>query len=156
MRKITVTLATILLATFALEIVGYSLALTPSQTPTALSANPSLGPTPVVSRHQGVSGNATIEFVSPLCFPGQPTVSTTGPSLVITSVEGKIVVVSLSWSLIAGCIKFAPIQVSLNPGTYSVNLSPCTYASCSVLPITVNVQPRVYSPVVITIHTGIF
>ncbi len=162
MRKITAVLAAVLVATFALGIAGYALALTPSQTLTTFSTKPSLGPTPAVSRHQGITGNATIEFVSPLCFPGQPTVPTTGPGLVITSTEGKItegkiIVVSLSWSLVAGCITFAPIQVPLNPGTYSVTLAPCTYASCrSVLPITVNIQPGVYSPVVIRITTGIF
>jgi hypothetical protein len=66
-----------------------------------------------------------------------------------------VLVVPLNWSLIDHCILFAPFQVGLNSGAYFVTLSPCYYGGCRLLPVTVKVEPGIYTPVVIKVITGI-
>src|SRR6266550_7009503 len=80
----------------------------------------------------------------------------TGPDLIITSSNGRIQVVALNWTLQNRCELIAPFQVILSPGTYSLNLSSCSYMGCRVLPITVVVAPGFFTPVRINIVTGIY
>jgi hypothetical protein len=83
-------------------------------------------------------------------------VPASGPDLFVTSSNGKIQTVALSWTLQDRCELIAPFQVTLTPGTYSLSLSSCNYTGCRVLPIAVVVVPRVFTPVKINIVTGIY
>ena len=141
-------LATSLIAT------GYALATSPSLTNAIFSIHPDIDQTLNVSSHQGITGSVTIANVSPVCsITGSA--PATGPDFVITSSNGRIQVVVLNWTLENRCELIAPFQVTLSPGTNSVNLSSCSYMGCRVLPITVVVVPGVFTPVRINIVTGI-
>ena len=149
MKKLMPIIVAVLLATFSLA--TQATASVPALTAQIAPTSPTVG-------HEGIIGNATFEFVSPICSPGQPPQPASGPNLVILSIKGRPTVLSLplSWSLIAGCILFAPFQVSLTPGTYSVTISPCNYPlPCSHLPITVDVTAGTFVPVKIVIQIGI-
>ena len=123
------------------------------QTP-IFSIHPEIDRTLNVSSHQGITGSVTIANVSPVCsITGSA--PATGPDFVITSSNGRIQVVALNWTLENRCELIAPFQVTLNPGTYSVNLSSCSYMGCRVLPIIVVVVPGVFTPARINIITGI-
>ncbi len=119
------------------------------------STNRTFGLADTNSVHQGISGKAVIANVSPVCAltGSQPA---TGPSLVITSVNGKTIVLAIDWALVNRCALVSQFQVPLQPGTYSVTLSPCSYLGCSTLPITVAVEPGAFTPVDINIVTGIY
>lgn len=104
--------------------------------------------------HQGLFGKATIGNISPLCTTGQDRPSN-GPSLIISSIDGKIVVIPLSWSIVNGCSLVAQYHVPLQPGTYSVTLSPCPYMGCRNLPVTFIVTTGIFSQVDVNIVTGI-
>src|SRR5207249_10838708 len=102
-----------------------------------------------------LTGSVTIANVSPLCsITGSA--PATGPDLVITSSNGRIQVVALNWTLENRCELISPFQVTLSSGTYSLNLSSCSYMGCRVLPIIVVVVPGVFTPVRINIVTGIY
>jgi len=142
-------LATSLIAT------SYALATSPSLTNATFSIHPQIDRRLNVSSHQGITGTVTIANVSPVCsITGS--IPATGPALVITSPNRRIQVVSLNWTLQNRCELIAPLQVTLSPGTYSLNLSSCSYMGCRVLPITVVVVPGVFTPVRINIVTGIY
>ena len=142
-------LATSLIAT------SYTLATSPSLTNAIFSIHPGIDRTLNGSSHQGITGSVTIGNVSPVCsITGSA--PATGPDLVITSSNGRIQVVALNWTLENRCELIAPFQVTLSPGTYSLNLSSCSYMACRVLPITVVVVPGVFTPVRINIVTGIY
>ena len=105
--------------------------------------------------HQGISGNATIANVSPVCsISGSQ--SATGPSLVIRSSDGKTTTAQLSWNLVDQCALIAEFQIPLQPGTYSVTLAPCNYLGCNTLPVTVSVDAGAFTAVNINIVTGIY
>jgi len=144
-----VFLATSLLAT------SYALATSPFLTNAIFSIHRDVDRTQNISTHEGIIGNTKIANVSPLCAV-TGSVPATGPDLIITSSSGKIQVVALSWTLHDRCALIAPLQVTLSPGTYSLNLSNCSYMGCRVLPITVVVVPGVFTPVNISIVTGIY
>jgi hypothetical protein len=147
----------LLLAFLATSLVAtsYALATTPFLTNTIFSIRRDIDRTQDLSTQQGIAGNAKIANVSPLCAV-TVSVPATGPDLIITSSSGKILVVALSWTLHDRCALIAPLQVTLSPGTYSLNLSNCSYMGCRVLPITVVVVPGVFTPVNINIVTGIY
>jgi hypothetical protein len=141
-------LATSLIAT------SYALATSPSLTNAIFSIHPEIDRTLNISSHHGITGSVTIANVSPVCsITGS--VPATGPDLVITSSNGRIQVVALNWTLQNRCQLIAPFQVTLSPGTYSLNLSSCSYMGCRVLPISVVVVLGVFTPVKINIVTGI-
>lgn len=104
--------------------------------------------------HQGLFGKVTIGNISPLCTVGR-NIPSTGPSLIIGSADGKIVVVPLNWNMVNGCSLVAQYHVTLQPGTYSVTLSPCRYLGCRSLPVTVMVVPGMFSQVDVNVVTGI-
>ena len=142
-------LATSLIAT------SYALATSPSLTNAIFSIHPDIDRTLNVSSHQGITGSVTIANVSPVCsITGSA--PATGPDLIITSSSGRIQVVALNWTLQNRCELIAPFQVRLSPGTYSLNLSSCSYMGCRVLPITVVGVPGVFTPARINIITGIY
>jgi len=142
-------LATSLIAT------SYALATSPSLTNAIFSIHPEIDRTLNVSSHQGITGSVTIANVSPVCST-TGSAPATGPDLVITSSNGRIQVVALNWTLQNRCELIAQFQVTLSPGTYSLNLSSCSYMGCRVLPITVVVVPGVFTPARINIITGIY
>ncbi len=142
-------LATSLIAT------SYALAASPSLTNAIFSIHPEIDRTLNVLSHQGITGSVTIANVSPVCsITGSA--PATGPDLIIRSSNGRIQVVALNWTLENRCELIAPFQVRLSPGTYSLNLSSCSYVGCRVLPITVVVVPGVFTPARINIVTGIY
>jgi hypothetical protein len=142
-------LATSLVAT------SYALATTPFLTHTIFSIRRDSDRAQNLSTQQGITGDTKIANVSPLCTV-TGSVPATGPNLLITASSGKMQVVALSWTLHDRCALIAPLQVTLTPGTYSLNLSSCSYVGCRVLPITVVVVPSVFTPVNINIVTGIY
>jgi hypothetical protein len=148
-------LVLLLLAFLATSLLATSYALaTPSFTSTLFSIHPDINRTQDLTTHQGITGTVTIANVSPVCsLTGS--VPASGPDLIVTSSTGKIEVVVLNWSLVDRCELLAPFQVGLSPGTYSLNLSSCGYMGCRVLPITVVVEPGIFTPVQINIVTGI-
>jgi hypothetical protein len=150
-------IALLLLAFLATSLVAtsYALATTPFLTNTIFSIRRDVDRTQDLSTQQGITGNTKIANVSPLCAV-TGSVPATGPDLIITSSSGKILVVALSWTLHDRCELIAPLQVTLSPGTYSLNLSNCSYMGCRVLPITVVVVHGVFTPVNINIVTGIY
>jgi hypothetical protein len=105
--------------------------------------------------HQGISGNATIANISPICsISGSQ--SATGPSLVIRSSDGTTAITGLRWNLVDRCALTAEFRIPLQPGTYSVTLAPCNYLGCNALPVTVSVGAGAFSAVSINIVTGIY
>jgi hypothetical protein len=150
-------LALLLLAFLAtsLAATSYALATTPSFTNTVFSVHPDVDWTEDLSSHQGITGSVAIVNVSPVCtLTGL--VPATGPNLVVTSSNGRIQMVALSWTLQDRCQLIAPFHVMLSPGTFSLSLSSCSYMGCRVLPITVVVEPGVFTPAKINIVTGIY
>ena len=139
----------------SLTATSYALATSPSLTNAIFSIHPDIDRTLNVSSHQGITGSVTIANVSPVCsITGSA--PATGPDLVITSSNGRIQVVALNWTLENRCELISPFQVTLSSGTYSLNLSSCSYMGCRVLPIIVVVVPGVFTPVRINIVTGIY
>ena len=136
-----------LLATFTLSV------------QTVASTSFRLDSVPSASLSQGIIGNATIAPYSPLCGPIPPQPAP-GPSLNMTSIKGKplLLVEPLNWTLFNGCVLFVSFKVSLKPGIYNVTLSPCPFICgppSTPLPITVDVDHGLYTPIVINVITGI-
>lgn len=157
LRKLASIIAILLFATLAIGTAGNTSASSRnSDVATPVTASTS-GAIPTASQHQGITGSVSIGPVSPICSTTAPPVPTTGPDLVVTFADGKILVVPLSWTLFSLCEDFAPFQVGLNPGIYTVNLTRCIYVvSCQQqLPRTVDVDPGIYKPVIINIVTGV-
>ncbi len=145
---VVVFVATILAAT------TYAIATPLSLSTSSLSTDHTFGLNHLFLAHQGIAGSVSIANVSPVCaLTGSQPAS--GPSLVVTSADGRILVVSLSWSLVDRCALETQFKVPLQPGTYSLTLSPCGYMGCRTLPITVVVQSGVFAPANISIVTGI-
>jgi hypothetical protein len=155
LRKLTYSLLAILLTTIVLGTIGYA------STSSALTIIVSQL-IHVASWHQGITGNVTILYWSTIC-----TSPIKGLDLKVTSANGRILLVHLSWSVKVEnpCTHFSSFRVDLDPGTYSVTLSqtfgchkPESGSSggfyCN-LPFSVNVESGVYSPVVIGFGGGI-
>ena len=105
--------------------------------------------------HQGIVGRIQIANVTPLCTTSGQSLAS-GPNLVITSSNGQIIVIPLTWYRVNQCALVSQFHVDLQPGTYSLTVSPCSYLGCNTLPITVNVQPGIVVPVNVSINTGIY
>ena len=152
--RMTKTAGVLLLIFLAAGVAGAAYALaTTSIVNFGASDNPSLHSSGSFL-HQGLFGKATIGNISPVCTIGQD-IPSTGPSLIIASADGRIVIVPLNWSIVNGCSLVAQYHVTLQPGTYSVTLSPCPYMGCQSLPATVVVLPGIFSQVDLNIVTGI-
>src|SRR5437667_12542111 len=82
-------------------------------------------PTSIGSRHPGLIGNVTMDFWGVISTTAQ-TVPTKGPDLTMTSNNGRTLVVPLAWTLQHPSITMTSFLVELNPGTYSVTLSPAS------------------------------
>ena len=139
MKKLTVAIAVLLLVTLSVGMAGYA-----SPSTRALFAELVLWGT--------------------ICTTAQ-SVPAKGPDLTMTSNNGRTLVVPLSWTLHYPCINMASFLVDLNPGTYSVTLSPAVDCykpqggesggiMCN-LPFTVEVEPGTYSHVVLGIRGGL-
>ncbi len=139
----------------SLAATGYALATTPFLTHAIFLTHRKIDVIQDLSSQQGITGTVTIANVSPLCTV-TGSVPATGPDLIITSSNGRTQGVGLSWTLQNRCQLVAPFRVTLSPGTYSLDLSSCNYMGCRVLPITVVVVPRVFTPAKISIVTGIY
>ena len=160
MKKLTLTIAALLLATLAVGMAAYASPSIP-----ALLTALVLDHNPVEPRHQGIIGNVTKDYWAVVCTT-EPSVPTKGQDLAITSNNGKKLVVALSWTLHYPCISNASFLVDLNPGTYSVTLAPAIDCykpqpggpqggiTCN-LPFTVEVEPGIYSHVVLGIGGGL-
>jgi len=159
LKKLTFAIVVLLLTTLALGMAVYA-----SPTTQALLNSLVFHPISAGPRHQGIIGNVTMDFWAVICTTAQ-SVPTTGPNLTITSNNGRTLVIPLSWTLHYPCIHMASFLVGLNPGTYSVALSPkieCYKPQpgefggimCN-LPFTVEVEPGTYSHVVLGIGGGL-
>ncbi len=159
MKKLTLAIAVLLLATLAVGMAGYA-----SPSTRALLVALFFHPTSIGSRHQGIIGNVTMDFWGVICTTAQ-SVPTKGPDLTMTSNNGRTLVVPLGWTPHHPCIHMASFLVDLNPGTYSVTLSPAIQCykpqpdefggiMCN-LPFTVKVEPGTYSHVVLAIAGGL-
>lgn len=157
MKKLTLAIAVLLLATIAIGMAGY--------------ASPSTGALLSVllfhvvgSPHQGIIGNVTTDFYGVICT-NVPSVPAQGSNLTITSNNRRTLLVPLSWTTHYPCISTASFLVDLNPGTYSISLSPAIACDkpqpgegggimCN-LPFTVEVEPGIYSHVVLWVRGGL-
>ena len=160
MKKLQLAIAALLLVTLAVAAVGYA-----SPSTRALLNALVLHPASVEPRHQGIIGNVTMDFWAVVCTTKQ-SVPETGADLTIVSNNGKTLVVPLNWTLYYPCIHTASFLVDLNPGTYSVTLSPVIQCykpqpggsqggiTCN-LPFTVEVKPGTYSHVVLGVGGGV-
>jgi len=159
LKKLTFAIVVLLLTTLALGMAGYA-----SPTTRALLNALVFHPISAGPRHQGIIGNVTMSFWAVICTTAQ-SVPTTGPNLTITSNNGRTLVIPLSWTLHYPCIHTASFLVGLNPGTYSVTLSPAIKCykpqpgefggiMCN-LPFTVEVEPGTYSNVALWIRGGL-
>lgn len=156
MKKLTLAIAALLLATLAVGIAGYA-------SPSTRALLDALLLHPVEPLHQGIFGNVTKDYWAVVCTAEQ-SVPAKGQDLAVTSNNGKTLVVALSWTLHYPCISNASFLVDLNPGTYSVTLSPTVQChkplgefggiTCN-LPYTVEVEPGIYSHVVLGIGGGL-
>lgn len=150
-------LAILLLAFLATSLIAtaYAIATTPFLTNSIFSIHRETDRAQNLMNHQGINGSATIANIAPVCTT-TGSVPATGPDLVITSSTGQRQIALLSWTLQGQCELTAKFQAALNPGTYSVSLSPCNYMGCRILPITVVVVLGVFTPIKINIVTGIY
>ena len=158
MRRVIFTVAPLLIAALAVSVTGNAILFPPASSTAATTTTSGLGLTPKPVTQQGITGNVTIEYTSPVCYIGGSPTPTTGPNLVVTS-RKTVLIVQINWVLIDGCIKFGTFRQALEPATYLVTLTSCLQNpnsfGCNHLPITVTVNPGVYTPVVINIITGI-
>ena len=131
------------------------------------------------SPRQGIAGKITIWYWATACR------LITGENLQVAPADGRILIINLTWSITysvpitdlrtgstvnykvgpPGCASFSSFRVDLDPGTYSVTLSPMIQCekpqpgafggiTCN-FPLTVNVEPGVYSSVVLGVSGGI-
>ena len=159
MKKLSLAIAVLLLATLAVGMAGYA-----SPSTRALFVELVFHLTSVGSQHQGIIGNVTMDLWGVICTTAQ-SVPAKGPDLTMTSNNGRTLVFPLSWTLHYPCIRMAGFLVDLNPGIYSVTLSPAVDCykpqdeesggiMCN-LPFTVEVEPGAYSHVVLGIRGGL-
>lgn len=107
-----------------------------------------------VADHQGISGKIVIANTSPVCqLVGNEPAS--GPTLAISSGEGRTLQVQLEWTLVDRCALVAEFLVPLQTGTYSVALYPCNYLGCRTLPMQVTVDPGAFTALNVEVSTGI-
>ena len=119
------------------------------------SSDHTSGYSSVLFLHQGIVGRIQIANVTPLCTTSGQSLAS-GPNFVMTSTNGQILVIPLTWYRVNQCALVSQFHVDLQPGAYSLTVSPCNYLGCKTLPITVNVQPGVIVPVNVSINTGIY
>jgi hypothetical protein len=158
LKKLIFTVVPLLIVVLAVSVTGNAILFPPASRSTATATTSGLGLTPKPASEQGITGNVTIEYTSPVCFIGRSPTPTTGPNLVVSS-KKIVLIVQTSWVLIDGCIMSGTFQQALEPATYSVTLTSCLQSpnsfGCNHLPITVTVNPGVYTPVVVNIITEI-
>ena len=159
MKKLTLAIAVLLLATIAIGMAGYA-----SPSTRAILAALLFHTTLVGFWHQGIIGNVTMDFWAVVCTNGS-SVPEKGFNLTVTSNNGRTLVVPLSWTRHFPCISTASFLVDLHPGIYSVTLSPAVDCykpqpdefggiRCN-LPFTVEVEPVIYSHVVLWMAGGL-
>jgi len=156
-------------------IIIIALALTTTTTVTGLLVSPTGYLSPIAwpnpagpSRgDQGIAGDVSIGPVNPTCYAGPGSIQATAFALsfeqnriLITPRLGLAISVPVNWTLHWGCELTGTFQTSLSPGTYSVDLTSCALATvrsfgCSGLPMTVVVGSGKYTPVNISVSTGI-
>ena len=162
-------------STAIIIIIIIALALTTTTTVTGLLVSPTGYLSPIAwpnragpSRgDQGIAGDVSIGPVNPTCYAGPGSIQATAFALsfeqnriLITPRLGLAISVPVNWTLHWGCELTGTFQTSLSPGTYSVDLTSCALATvrsfgCSGLPMTVVVGSGKYTPVNISVSTGI-
>ncbi len=153
MKRAVPTLLIVFLAT-ACAATGYAY-LTNQSTHLNASNYHTSGYSSILFMRQGVAGRIEIANVTPLCTASGQTPAS-GPNLIIMSTTGNILVVPLTWNRVDQCELVSLFHVELQPGSYSLTVSPCNYIGCRSLPITVTVGPGIIVPVKISITTGIY
>ena len=156
-------------------IVIIALALTTTTTVTGLLVSPTGYLSPIAwpnpagpsRRDQGIARNVSIGPVNPTCYVGTGSIQPAAFALsfeqnriLITPRLSLAITVPVNWTLHWGCELTGTFQTSLSPGTYSVDLTSCALATvrsfgCSGLPMTVVVGSGKYTPVNISVSTGI-
>jgi hypothetical protein len=106
-----------------------------------LGASFSIGPTAPVCKANASIGPAPQPYSS--------------IEMVVSSPSGQVTTVPISW-VSNGCEVSGVVQASLAPGSYSVNLSSCTYMGCSsALPKSVVIVAGQSVGINVSIDTGI-
>ncbi len=106
------------------------------------------------------NGTISIGPLQPVCLvnstKGPPPSDIASIEAVITSSSGGILHVPLNWSVYAKCEADGQFRVALQPGSYSLDLSSCTYMGCkNSLPKEFTVYPNLVTTVDVSIDTGI-
>jgi hypothetical protein len=120
----------------------------------------------LVGASGGVTGTISIGNIYPLCT-GYPTTAPAPPyynqiEVVITPSPSSDLplTVPVNWVLLNGCTIHGTFRVGLNPGAYSLTLTSCLSQpnsfGCSELPRLVTVEPNTWTPVEISVTTGIY
>src|SRR5690348_6100609 len=118
---------------------------------------------PLLGAGSGITGTVSIGPVYPVCR----VVATTAPppvyynqvQLLITPSTGLPLTVPLNWVLVGGCWVNATFKIGLNPGVYSVTITSCIAQTntfgCRGVPVTAIVSSGAWTPVEISVDTGI-
>jgi hypothetical protein len=119
---------------------------------------------PLLGASGGITGNVSIGPVYPVCMIGTsnapPPVYYNQVQLLITPSTGLPLTVPLNWVLVDGCYVIAVFKIGLNPGVYSVTITSCVSQTstfgCRGVPVTAIVSSNNWTPVEISVDTGIY
>jgi hypothetical protein len=118
---------------------------------------------PLLGASGGITGNVSIGPVAPVCMIGvsnaSPPVYYDQVQLLVTPSTGLPLTVPLNWVLVDGCSVNAAFKVGLNPGVYSITITSCISQTntigCRGVPVTASVSSNAWTPVEISVDTGI-
>jgi hypothetical protein len=119
---------------------------------------------PLLSATGGITGNVSIGPVYPVCKIGAsnapPPVYYDQVQLLVTPSTGLPLTVPLNWVLVDGCYVIAAFKIGINPGVYSVTITSCVSQTstfgCRGVPVTAIVSSNAWTPVEISVDTGIY
>lgn len=107
-----------------------------------------------------LNGTVSMGSLRPVCQVN----SSSGPvpsyiasiQAVVTSKSGNAVHIPIDWSLSGGCEAIGNFKAALDPGSYSLNLSSCSFMGCkAALPKAFVILPERTTSVQVVIETGI-
>jgi hypothetical protein len=119
---------------------------------------------PLLGASGGITGNVSIGPVYPLCRIGvgnaPPPLYYNQVQLLVTPSTGLPLTVPLNWVLVDGCYVIAAFKIGLNPGVYSVTITSCISQTnsfgCQGVPVSAVVSFNAWTPVEISVDTGIY
>jgi hypothetical protein len=118
---------------------------------------------PLLGASSGIAGHVSIGPVYPVCrvvaSTAPPPVYYNQVQLVVTPSTGLPLTVPLNWVLVNDCYVTAAFKVGLNPGVYSITITSCISQTnsfgCQGVPVAAIVSSNAWTPVEISVNTGI-